>query len=230
MRNSVFTSLMMLALMAISLFMSCEKDSDITSSVVDIDNFVDSTMYDMQRDANCGKHGCYELVFPIVIAFPDSTTAEVESYEDLRETLYTWKEGNPEVEGRPQLTFPIEVLDEDGEIISVGSLDELKDLGRLCGRKFFRKNGPRGHRNRAKACFKLVFPLSIAFADGTTSEAADRGELKRLVRAWFEANGRDADRPEVVFPVTVEYEDGSTAVANSKEELRALKEECASDD
>lgn len=229
MRNSVFTSLMMLTFMAVTLFTSCEKDADLTASVVEIDNFVDSTMYDIQREANCGRFGCYELVFPITIVFADETSAEVESYEALRETLYSWKQNHPDVTGRPKLAFPIEVLDEDGEIISVANIEELRALGRLCGRNFFRRNGPRGHRNRPMACFKLVFPVTIAFPDGTTADADDRKEMKTLAREWRAANGRGADHPELVFPVTVEYEDGSTAVANSREELRALKDECASD-
>jgi len=227
MRNSVFPSLLMMVLISIALFSSCEKDGDLTSSVVDIDNYVDSTMYDMQRDANCGRFGCYELVFPISLNFPDGSTVEVDSYEDLRETLYAWKEANPEADTRPELAFPIDLLTEDGEVVTVESREELGELRRACRRDYWRNHGPRGHRNRPMFCFKPVFPLSLAFPDGTTAEAADRKEMKDLLRSWKSANPESEERPELVFPIEVEYEDGTTTTANSAEELAALKEECA---
>lgn len=227
MRNSVFPSLLMVALMTVALFTSCEKDADLTSSVVDIDNYVDSTMYDMQRDANCGRFGCYELVFPISFNFPDGTTAEVDSYEDLRETLYAWREANPDVQGRPVLAFPIDLLTEDGEVVTVESREELGELRRACRRDFWRNNGPRGHRNRPMFCFKPVFPLTLSFPDGTTAEAADRQEMKELLRTWRSNNRGSGERPKLVFPIEVEYEDGTRATAESPEDIRALKAECA---
>jgi len=227
MRNSVFPSLLMMALMTIALFTSCEKDTDLTSSVVDIDNYVDSTMYDVQRDANCGRFGCYELVFPITLDFPDGTSVEVDSYEELRETLYTWKEANPEADDRPQLAFPIDLLTEDGEVVTAENREELGKLRRACRRDYWRNHGPRGHRNRPMFCFKPVFPFSLAFPDGTTAEAADRREMKELLRTWKAANPDSEDRPALVFPIEVEYEDGTTATADSPEDIRALKAECA---
>ncbi len=227
MRNSVFPSLLLMALMTIAFFSSCEKDSDLTASVVDIDNYVDSTMYDMQRDANCGRFGCYELVFPITLNFPDGTTADVDSYEDLRETLYAWKEANPEAGSRPELAFPIDLLTEDGEVVTVGSREELRELRLECRRDYWRNHGPRGHRNRPMFCFKPVFPLSLSFPDGTTVEAADRQEMKELLRIWKSENPDSEERPQLVFPIEVEYEDGTTATADSPEDIRALKAECA---
>jgi hypothetical protein len=227
MRNSVFPALMMMVLMTIGLFTSCEKDSDLTTSVVDIDNYVDSTMYDMQRNANCGRFGCYELVFPITLNFPDGTSAEVDSYEDLRETLYAWKEANPEAGERPVLAFPIDLLTEDGEVVTVENREELGELRRACRRDFWRNNGPRGHRNRPMFCFKPVYPLSLTFPDGTITEVEDLQEMKDVLRTWKSEN-RDAEgRPKFVFPMEVEYEDGTTATVESPADIRALKEECA---
>lgn len=227
MRNSVFPALMMMVLMTIGLFTSCEKDSDLTTSVVDIDNYVDSTMYDMQRNANCGRFGCYELVFPITLNFPDGTSAEVDSYEDLRETLYAWKEANPEAGERPVLAFPIDLLTEDGEVVTVENREELGELRRACRRDYWRNHGPRGHRNRPMFCFKPVYPLSLTFPDGTITEVEDFREMKEILRTWKSEN-RDAEgRPKFVFPMEVEYEDGTTATVESPADIRALKEECA---
>lgn len=198
-------------------FTSCERDNALTDTV--IENFTNTSIEAMERGGNLGRRGCFEFVFPISIAFPDGTTAEVGSYEELKETIRTWKENNPDAEERPHLVFPLEVVNPEGEVISVADFQELRALAREC-----RPNGPGGGHGRH--CFKPVFPLSIAFPDGTTAEAEDRRALKQLVREWKQNNPDAEERPQFVFPVDVEMEDGTIVTVNSAEELQALKEEC----
>ena len=211
-----------IGVLAVLILNSCENE--ITSS--DVEEYVDEVVFRMEESGNMGKYGCYTFVFPISISFPDGTTADAEDYDGLKEAIRGWKEANPESSERPELGFPLEVMSEEGEVISVANREELHELRRSCRRDFFQRRGHKGHGKRCNPCFEIVFPLTIVFPDGATAEAADRMALKELAREW-KSNNPDAEgRPEIQFPVTVEYEDGSTATANDKEELKALKEGC----
>ena len=178
MRKQLLGFSFLFALISVSLFTSCSKDEIITTDSEVIWNYTDEAMFSLQERGNLGRNGCFELVFPITIAFPDASTQEVDSYETLRDAIFAWKEANPDATDRPSFEFPVEVLSEEGEVISVADEAELRDLGRECRRNFFGQNGHRGHRHRCNPCFDLVFPLSIAFPDGTTLEVADRADMK----------------------------------------------------
>ena len=205
-------------IIAVAAFLtSCEQDNALTDTV--LENFTNSSVETLERQGNCGRRGCFEFVFPITIAFPDETTAEVNSYDELKESIRTWKENNPDSEEKPNLVFPIEVINEEGEVISVADMEELKALASEC-----RPRG--GHGGGGRHCFKPVFPLSIAFPDGTIAEAENRRALKQLVREWKENNPDSEERPQFVFPIDVEMEDGTVVTVESAEDLEALKESC----
>ncbi len=208
-------------------FTSCSKEE--TTASDEADAFVDEALFRIQDSGNMGRFGCYELVFPITINYADSSSATLNSYEELKAAIRAYKEANPDATEKPELSYPLEVLTEEGEIIVVNNQEELRELRSACPRNFFGKNGHRGHRKRGCSCFDLVFPLSIQFPDGTSAEAADRDELKTLARTWKEANPDATERPELVFPVDVLLDDGTTVTVDSKEALRELKEGCSSE-
>lgn len=211
--------------LALTTFMaSCTKEEAATPEFVE--NFTEDAIYEMQARGNCGKFGCYEFVFPLTIVFSDGTSAEVDSYETLKETIKTWKEANPEATQRPTFQFPIEVLSEEGDVISVADADELQELKRSCRRNFFDRRGPRGHMGRGTHCFTLAFPVDISFPDETTATAADHDELKALLREWRTNNRDNTERPELVFPINVTMEDGTVVTVESKEALKELKDSC----
>ena len=157
-----------------TLFTSCDKESVLSDEIVQ--NFVNESVEAVERSGSVGRTGCYEFVFPVSITFPDESTASIEDYETLRSTVKTWKEANPAAEEKPTLAFPLEVVAEDGAIISVESKDALKELKQSC-----RRNGRKNH-NKGDRCFEVVFPLSIIFPDGTTTVYEDRMTLKMGVR------------------------------------------------
>ena len=219
----------MLALLATVTIISCDQTDDLTNGFVDeqvTEAYVDQAVFSIQEEGNLGRRGCFELVFPVTLAFPDSTTATVENYEELIAAITAWKEANPGANERPNLVFPIEVISEDGEIIPVADRAELRELKRECRREYFNNNGPGGHHGNCTPCFSIVFPIDIAFPDGTAAEAADRMSLKQLVREWKQNNPGSEERPEIVFPIDVEMEDGTIVTVNSVEELKALKDGC----
>jgi hypothetical protein len=232
-------------LLTFTLFLtSCSDDASIFTAE-DTENYVDQSVFAVQAEANAGKMGCFEFIFPINILFPDGTSTEVADYESMRATLKAWYEANAEELGLPAkgerdrgnrpdidpsllptLDFPVEVVSAEGETISIADRDALRELRRSCRKDFYGGRGHHGH-GRGDKCFKLVFPISIAFPDGTTTEVADRRELKQTIRAWKQENPDAEERPTLAFPVTVELEDETQQEVASKEDLEALKESCS---
>lgn len=204
------------------------------SELADIENFVDGSISDIQDRVAAGKFGCVEFVFPITVEFADNTTATAADYEELHAVIKEWKENNlDEAENRrgnrPDLVFPVQVVNEDGEVIDITLQEELRAVYQECGGRFGRgkKGGKRGNKGRGYHCFSLVFPVTVDFADGTSQTFEDRDSLKAAVRDYKEENGRDAERPTLAYPITVEYEDGNQTSVDSREALKELKETCS---
>ena len=128
----------------------------------------------------------------------------------------------------PTLVFPIEVLTEDGEMLTVEDRAELAQLKMQCRKDFYGGRCRHGH-HRGDRCFELVFPITLILPDETTITASDRDDLKTQLRAWREANPDVEGRPTLQYPVTVQLEDESTVTVNSKDELKDLKESCSED-
>jgi len=220
MQNFKSWTLVLLAMITIG-FTSCTKDD---VSLIGVDNFSDSSINEMQRGV-VGKNHCLEFIFPVTIAFMDESTASVDSYENLHEIVSTWFEANDVEKSRdtkPELVFPIQVLNEDGEVIDVDTDEALRALKGECSRD---GRGRKGKGGKGYKCFSLVFPVSLDIA-GEISNFEDHETFKSAIRAYKKEFGRDADRPELVFPVTVEYEDGTQVEVPSQEEMKALKEAC----
>ena len=223
-KNLKIFGFMLLAALAIT-FTSCEQEN---YDVTDIDNFTDGTIDGLQRGV-VGKRHCLEFVFPISIEFVDGTTAEVESYIDLHETVKAWFEENDvekSKENKPQLIFPLQVLNKEGEVIDVASEEELLELRKECPRIGKCKKGKKG---RGFKCFSLVFPVALTI-DGEDQTFENRLALKAAVRAYKIEAGDDFERPTLVFPVTIEYEDETQAEIANKEELIAAKQACQDDE
>ena len=212
--------LAMLAIMA--LFTSCEKED---LNIDDVENYVDEAIFGLQGQANCGKFGCYEFIFPISIQFTDGSTVEVEDYASLRERLKTYREENADAE-RPSFVFPLSVTTEEGEIVTVSTQEELRELRRECRREFFSRHGHKGHRFRGMFCFKLNFPLTLVFPDETEQEVAGPREMHVTLHKWKRDNQDVEERPEIQFPIEVTMEDGTVVTVEDKEALMELKDSC----
>lgn len=218
-------------------FFACSK----TETTQTVEDAVDETLYSIQERGGMGKYGCYELVFPVTLNFPDNTTLEVNSYEEMKDALRAWFEANGGNPGgghhhghgqdstfvHPTLAFPLTVISPDGTLITVNNEAELHDLKVDCGGGTFGHHGHQGHGQHGLACFEIQFPVTVLFPDSTTAEAADQAALHALLKDWKKNNPGSKARPEIVFPITVVMKDDGTVVTvNSKDELKDLKEDC----
>ncbi|MEL6941397.1 MAG: hypothetical protein AAFO82_01910, partial [Bacteroidota bacterium] len=188
-------------------------------------DYVDQSMYEIEERGSFGRFGCYELIFPVNLNFPDGSSEEIEDYEDLRETIETWKEANTESEERPTLEFPLEVTNEEGELLSIENAEELLSLRMECRRDFARDR--RGHRNRCGRCFTFVYPITLAFPDESTKEVESARQMQRALRAWRRDNRGSEERPRIVFPIQVELKaDESIVDVADAEALAELRDSC----
>ncbi len=217
-------------------FTSCQQEDGVTT----IDNFVLQSTTGMEDQCGAGAAGCYELVFPVTIQFSDSTTTVVGSYAELKQAIRDWfvaNDVNPGHGGhhgghhggvinKPTLVLPIQVINDAGEIITIETVEELKELRALCnpGQGGPGNGGP-GHHG-GEPCFTINFPLTVSFPDSTQVVVNSNEELKAATRTWNQNNPGQHARPEFVFPITVTLSDSTQVVVNSREELRALKEDC----
>lgn len=219
-----FLCLLMIGMMVTSCTDNNESIDDATAEA-----YAEETVFRTQESVNMGRFGCYELVFPITLNFSDATTKEIASYEELRAAVKEWRKANPRVKTRPSIAFPYEVITAEGEVITVDDAIEQRELRQACGKDFFGNNGPKGHNNRPKLCFKINFPFSVTLPDNTVitlNSREDRKVLRDAVRAYREANPGVRFRPLLVYPINVTMEDGTVVTVNSKEELKALKDSC----
>jgi len=206
---------------------SCDKTE---LAQEDYHNYSDDVIFAMHQNANCGKFGCYEFVFPVTIQFPEGETQEVDSYEALKSAIRTWKVANPDVDERPALGFPLQVITEDGEVLTVSSQEELMELRQACRRSFYDRMGPNRHRGHGHFCFRIVFPLTLEFPDGTIAEVENPRDLHATLHEWKRNNPDATERPEIVFPITVKLEDGTETIVESREDLAELKASCRGDE
>ena len=200
-------------------FTSCNKDEAATEA--EIDNFVNESVQNLESQTRTGRGGCFELVFPVTIEFSTGEQVEVDGYASLKNAIRDWRKqhnvpkGKPIV--RPQFVYPIEVITSDGETVTIDSLLELLQLKKECI-----LNGD----GNGLPCFRLNFPLSVEYPEGTITSYATPKEMKMALRAWKKANPTAVIRPVLVYPLTITMEDGSQVTVNSRAELAQIKRDC----
>lgn len=208
------------------IFTACDKESisDLTTENFTIEETEQNFANKGGDKGNRGSKGkCFDVVFPVSIAFPEGTTAEVADATALKEAKQAWKEANPDAEEGPSLVYPIQI-DQDGTISDIADEEALKAAAAAC------KGGRGGDRGgRGGKCFQPVFPFSIAFSDGSTVEVADKDAAKAAKEAYKAANPDAEGRSTIVMPFDVQLRDSSVVTIDSEEALAALKETCGSD-
>lgn len=218
----------------IALFFACNKADEVLTTTNDA---IDQELYAAQERGAMGRFGCYELIFPVSIYLPDSSTVLVNSYEEIKTALRSYFEANGTGQGsgphnirpfRPRMAFvfPFSVMSQEGEIITVNSNADLLALRAACAGTFDH-HGPAGHGDHGLSCFEIVFPITVLFPDSTTATATDRQSLHLLLRTWHQDNPGVGGRPQITFPLTVKLtEDGTLVTVANRQELHDLKESC----
>jgi hypothetical protein len=224
----------MMAFSAALFFTSCEQmDADIALS--EDFNPIEKLAFGVAGHEGAGPKGhgrgekggpkgfgkCFEIVFPVTVIYPDKTTKEVASKEAYMTLIKNWKVANPGSKERPTLAFPFEVTLEDGSTATIENEDGLKTLAMSCRPE----GGPKG--GICGGCFTPVFPVTIAFPDGTSKTVASATEFKAQLDAWRKANSSSTGHPQIAFPYSVKLKlDSSIVVLKNVDDLKALMAAC----
>ncbi len=233
-----FFGMAALAMISLLSFEACTKD-DISSSTT-LDALADQSLFALEQRGNLGRHGCYDLVFPVTIKLADGTTITVVSQDSLKKALHKWHENHKDghKKNHPEFVFPIHVIAEDGSVIAVETKEELYDLRKACKKSHLDSLHHRdsmGHKGFPKhdtLCFSLVFPIKLKKADGTIITINSKEELKTQCqgeRKKGQGHGKKhgiEHQLQLVFPIQVKKSNGTTVTINTKDELKALREGC----
>lgn len=223
MTNLLQKTYLLILITAMGLLTSCNPDEVLNESFVE--DYVTNGVTALHDASACGRFGCFEFVFPIDVTI-GGVSQSVADYDELRTALRDYIQNNPSDSlERPSLNFPLDVVKDDGTILTISDRSEMKRLILSCVRDFIGRRHRRGG-NGGDRCFSLTFPVTIEFPDSTTTSVADRQEFKQAVRQWKADNPNSTDRPTLAFPITVELEDGTTQTVNDRTELQALKDTC----
>lgn len=166
-----------------------------------------------------GLNHCFNIVFPLTLAFPDGSSLAVANRQELATAIREWRINNPDAAGRPTLAYPYDVELQDGTILTISSDEDRVDLRETCGGSVGDGHG--------EPCFTVNFPVWVGFPDGSSVEVNNREEVLTAIMEWREANPDAAERPGIIYPITVTFtEDGTTQEVGSRQELRELRQDC----
>lgn len=167
------------------------------------------------------KWKCFDLIYPITYIMPDESTITVDDENDY-ENLKAWFEANPDSEEKPIIQFPIQIVFDGEEALTVNSLQDMRDAYERCGD---RRNG---HGHRREPCFELVYPVTFIMPDSSSIIVDEDADMMDL-RFWYADHPDAVGHPELVYPVEIVYETDSgdsTATINDEVEMLDAKAGC----
>ena len=191
-----------------------EEELGLTTSVeVEIDE-TDAEGFVLENEL---RSKCIEVIFPVTIEFPDGSTVEVNDKTSAKEEIKAYYEANGKGE-RPQIQLPFDVETKDGEIVTIESREEIKDLLKECARN--RKY------SAIRDCFSLVYPVNVVLPNGDVVEVEDKETMKKLLKGWRLKNRGAQKRPRLQLPFMLQTQDGELIDIQSKEDMKAAIEDC----
>lgn len=161
------------------------------------------------------KRKCFRYIFPLSVQFPDGSTATLARPKALRTLIKEWKENNPDAAEHPEIIFPHDIELPNGKVITVNNAEELKEYMAACGDMFGKKR-----------CYKLAFPVTLAFPNGDSLEVEDRDAMHEALKEWKEDNPDAAERPNLAYPYNVTLRNGEIITINNETELKVLNKAC----
>ncbi len=167
---------------------------------------------------------CVEFIFPITIAQPDGSTTVVNDEDELEQAILTAMGSQT----YPNIVFPIQVIDEDDQTITVQTDEELCDLFMECFDEWDDDDDDDCEcHDDEEECFEINYPITLVFPDGSQVVVNDDEELETAVDNYYDANPNDDDDVTVVYPVTVTLiENDSVVTINDDDDLDELIEWC----
>ena len=118
-------TLLLLALWGMIALVSCDKDG------YNKDDY-DKEKFDKEDWDDKEKDGCFELVYPMSYAMPDGSIITGSEEEELWTAIKAWYEAHPDVEVKPSLQYPVDILFEDGTNQTIADEAGMENLKKDC--------------------------------------------------------------------------------------------------
>ena len=213
-------------------FVSCEKDEienitefEAASRTLSADESYlymtaeDEVSEDALLTVGGDRQPCFMPIFPLTLEFPDGSTLEVASKNELQASLRAYRQENRGNAERPKVQFPHEVELSNGSIVTVESREDVGELLKDCAESIAEE----------RRCFNLIFPVTLSYPDGSTEEMDNKDDLKAAIKSWNENNPDSNEKPSLQYPYQVKDSDGNIVTVNSEEDKRKLIMTCRPD-
>ena len=215
-----FRNLLTFSFLAIglSLFLgACQKNSDDDVTPTDTTQPTNNNQITITRSVEGGLDElCFDLVYPVSVNLPDGSVETANSDADLEAIFENYFANNPTATDGPMLQFPLNIIDEIGEELTLENEEELAFMVDMCA--------------PWEECFSLNYPLTVIFPDGTSQQVNSNQALTAAFGDWHVANPNVDEEPVVVFPIGVTTVDGDVITVADEDELDDLFEDCFGDE
>ena len=161
------------------------------------------------KDDKWDKKECIYLLFPQTWTMPDGSEITLVDKEDS--SLKDWYVANPNSEEKPELAYPVDIKNKEGDILTIDNEEEMTVAKKDC----------EGYK---KECIYLLFPQTWTMPDGAEITLADKEDDS--LKAWYEANPDAEEKPELVYPTDIKNKEGDIVTINNEEEMIEAKKEC----
>ena len=102
------------------------------TQIINNDEEMGSTKVDCRKwDDNKKDWDCFRLVYPITFILPENSVISMQDEEDWME-LKSWYEVNPDIEERPILEYPVEIIYRDGSTKTINNDEEIASAKEDC--------------------------------------------------------------------------------------------------
>ncbi len=168
--------------------------------------------------ANLDFLACYDLGFPVTIAFADGSTTTASNMEEYLEAVLVFGEN-------PQLVYPITLTDFiTNEVIEVTTDEQLNELVFDCVAGGGTTSGSGTEWDGD--CIVNTFPLTM-YINAEPFEVNTEEEFESIIEEYIQTNPDSNLSIEIGLPMTLTFETGEVVVVNTEEEfLDALLEYC----
>lgn len=162
-----------------------------------------------KKDYNKRDKKCFELEYPIIFIMPDESNITISNNDDWGE-LKNWYHINEDIEQRPSLQYPVNIIYENGNIETINNEEEMIEV-----------------KNSCIDCMELVYPVTFILPDETTITVDNNSEDSwEELKNWYNENPNIEFDWNLQYPVNIQLEDGTITTANNLSDIELAKQNC----
>ena len=162
-----------------------------------------------KKDYNKRDEKCFELLYPITFIMPDQSNITISNNEDWV-MIKDWYEQNPDFEERPQIEYPIDIMYESTNIVTINDEEEMTI-----------------EKSNCIDCMELVYPVTFILPDESTIIIENNSEEGwEELKNWYEDNPNVDFDWNLLYPLDIQLEDGTITTVQNVSEIELIKQEC----